>query len=419
MKRALMPAVAAALVLIALGPVWAQGKFTLEREEFGDSQNMLSQMAARRVRVVPADASSLKDLPEGVSDKAARFTISIAGREAPFLLDFAEDSTRLYADTDADGRLADEQPIALATVERTTDQAVPSSRASIDTLSISYRTFSLRAPGRSRGTMLTLGVDGWIQARQQAFLCFYPGARMSGTVTLDGKALSVALVDRTLDGRYDGFLPGSALGQPLSCDAIAFDLDGNGQFQPGRDATEVFDLSRMLRIGDGFYDVRPARDGSTLALKRVTPKMGTLDVDCPELSLMLISDGGTYDLGGNDGTWALPAGTYRLRGFELRRPDADGVTWRVFGSGTQGGALSQFEVRKGRTTRIPAGPPLTLASTTTGRGDTISINVDVVGRAGEHYLAGATKGDERLGAPTVVVVDRSGIELTHGAFSYG
>jgi len=217
-------------------------------------------------------------------------------------------------------------------------------------------------------------------------------------------------------------MKGSALDQPLSCDAIAIDLDGNGQFQPGPSLTEVFDLSRTLRIGDGFYDVRPARDGTKLTLKRVTPKMGTLDVGCAELSLTLISDSGTYDLSGNDGRWELPVGTYRLRGFELRTTTPDGagsVAWRVFSSGTQGGALSQFEIRKGRTTRIPAGPPLTLAATTTARGDTISIGLDICGRAGEHYRAGPFKGDERLGAPTFRVVDRAGVELVQGTFAYG
>ena len=94
MKRVVL-CVVGVLALAVSGLSWAQGVFKLEREEFGDSQNMLSQMAARRVRVVPADASGLKDVPEGVSDKAARFTVSIGGREAPFLLDFGEDSTSL------------------------------------------------------------------------------------------------------------------------------------------------------------------------------------------------------------------------------------------------------------------------------------------------------------------------------------
>ena len=411
--------VVAVLVLVVLGPAWAQGTFKLERRESGDSQNMLAQMAARRVRVIAADASGLTDLPVGISDRAARFTVLIAGREAPFLLDFVGDSVGLYADTDADGRLADEQPIVLATVERAPDESVPSSRAAVNTAAITYCMFLLRAPGRSRGATLTLGVDGWVQGRQQAFLSFYPGALMSGTVTLDGKALGAALVDKDLNGRYDDYLRGTAFDQPLSCDAVAIDLNQDGQFSSGGGETEVFDLSRTVRIGDGYYSLRPARDGSTLTLTRATPKMGTLDVDCPDMVLMLVGETGTYQLSGSGGKWELPVGTYRLQGLELRTTDAAGATWMLYGDGTRGGALSQFEIRKGRTTTIHAGPPLTLAATTTARDDAISIGLDVVGRAGEHYRAGAYKGDQIQPAPTFVIVDRSGAELAQGAFAYG
>ncbi|MBN1916869.1 MAG: hypothetical protein JW889_03080 [Verrucomicrobia bacterium] len=412
-------AIAIVFAWAVCGSVWAQGVFELERIKPADSQNALMQMAGRRVHAAAADSSGLVDLPSSVSDRVAQLTVLVAGREAPFLVDFGEEATRLFADTNADGRLADEQPIALQTMDRTAGRVARSSGAAVETHAIAYRTLTIRAPGRSRGAMVTLGVDGWVQGRTQVFLSFYPGALMSGVVTLNGTAQTVALIDKNLDGRYDGFMKGPAAGLRLDCDAMGIDLDGNGHYGASRTGAEIFELGRLLRLGDEYYDIRPARDGATLTLKRAAPKMGTLDVGCPDLELTLQSAMGTAVLSSNGGTWRLPVGTYEIRGFALRLTGPDGVAWAVQGNGTQGGALSRFEIRRGRTTRITAGPPLTLAAQTTARGDAISINVDIVGRAGEHYRADVSRDGMTQPAPAFVVIDNSGAELVSGAFAYG
>jgi hypothetical protein len=419
MKRITRLAAAIALALIASDAGWAQGTFKLSLEMSSDSHNPLQQMAGRRQRVVGTSPADMDDVPAGVSQHVARFTALIGGRQAPFLLDFASGGPMLYADTDADGRLADEQPVALRTVERQTDRAVPSSKPSVETVAIEYSTFTMRVPGRSRGPVLTLGVDGWIQGVNFAFLSIYPGQIATGEVTLGGKSVQIALVDNTLDGRYDSFLSSSALGDPLSCDAIAIDLDGDGHFGMTAQGSEVLQLSRMVHVEQGYYDLRPARDGSSIRITTARPRMGTLDVDCPDLILTLQSDTGSYQLSGEGGRWELPVGTYRLRAIQLSTTDEAGTTWMLYGDWSRGGGLAEFEIRRGRTTTIPAGPPLTVGATTSASGDAISINFDVTGRAGEHYRPGVYMNGTRQAAPEFTVFDRSGAELVSGSFAYG
>ena len=235
-----------------------------------------------------------------------------------------------------------------------------------------------------------------------------------------GKSYRIALVDSTLDGRYDRTvqLPYSRV-----ADTLAIDRDGDGRFD-ARDytAAEVQPLPKLVAVGEEYYAFRPAADGSTIRIEKAATAMGTLDVGSAGVELMLMSENGTMRLAPKQATCRLPVGRYSCWWLRLTRKDAQGTEWTIQSTG-EVGKLKDFEIREGRVTAFRPASPLRVRTEARPAisffGRRVSIGLSITDDANVEYSAAVQKGGVRASAPSLKVLDESGKVLASGKFEFG
>jgi len=402
MTRTILCLLVLGLVLSAPRVAPAQGTVELTYAEISRADHPLVGEAIRTTYAQKGPPPEAKGIPDGLSDNVYYLALPIGQDGLKAVVDAGSKPPRLYVDTDADADLSDETPVALKIARG----------------QVAYTTLAVRVPGQPEGATIRIGLYGYADLRTYVYLRIAPGGYVRGTVELDGQKRKVAIVDANFDGRYDGFATAETLNDSSACDQIAFGVPKKDRGAGQGEETEIAPVSRVVHVGDAYYAVESAPDGSRIQFAKTEPQFGTLDVQCADLHLLLHSETGTHVLSGGS-PWPLPAGTYALADMSLRRTDADGTQWVYEGAAWNAGKLAQFEIRAGETTTITAGPPLTLDTSVAWRGDTAAIGLTVVGRAGEQYVGGVSKNGRTLGAPKLTIVDRSGKELASGAFEYG
>jgi hypothetical protein len=397
MRRTVLCLLPLVLVLLAPHVARAQGTVELTYAEIDGADNPLVAEASRAAYARKGSPSDPKGLPEDLSDNVYCLQWPLGRGVLTAVFDAGGTAPRLFVDTDADGDLADEKPIEVKIAQN----------------QIAFTATLVQLPGRPEGQTVRIGISGSSDARTFAYLRIAPGGYVRGTVELGGQKHTVAVIDADFDGRYDGFASAETLNDSRAHDQIAF------RRAEGRDrATEIAPLTPIVHVGEAYYTVRLAPDGLRIEFGKADPKLGTLDVQCPDLQLTLQSETGRRTLHGG-GSWPLPEGTYVLAGLALQRTQPNGNGWSLQGYAWQAGSLAQFKIRAGETTTIPAGPPLTLDTSVEWGDETANVNLAVVGRAGEHYSAGAYGAGRQRPPPTLTIVDRAGKELASGTFAYG
>jgi hypothetical protein len=241
-------------------------------------------------------------------------------------------------------------------------------------------------------------------------LTLCPATALVGELRADGKAHLVAVADKNRDGRPDGRFGPDAM---MDCDWLGLDADADGELNQG----EVMPLPRRAKLGDVYYEIDVAPDGSALELRETQPRFGTLDVDSGAVQLTLVSDSGVQRLSGQRGAWSLPAGFYHAVQMGLEQTDEEGRLWEVTCSDT--GELILFNVRPDETLRLEAGPPVAVKRQVRFRDGTCSIGITAHGRAGEEYSAQVTRDGEPSPPPKVRIRSREGKVLSVGRFRYG
>ena len=346
-------------------------------------------------------AMQLKTTPEGLSDKARSYIVSLGDRHFFAIVDPVS-PPRLYLGPAEDGDLAAAPPIA-GTVREGTCVFSP----------VAF------PPGEGKGgapikmRLMTLN-EGQLLA-----LC--PAGNFSGEVTLGGRTYRVALVDANGNGRVSDVSGLSADGKEWrGQDRLAIDLNQDGRFTWTAEAPEVQWLCKTVRVRDVYYSMQVAPDGSSIRLEELKPKMGTLDCGGADASLVLVSEMGIHALGGGDGKWLLPEGEYITRSLTLSKRDRAGEKWTLSDLSAFG-TLSRVTVRRGETATLKVGPPLALkVEAVSGGPGRVTLNLGLVGCGGERYSVGLEKvGGARLPAPNVRILDDKGSLLTEGQSEYG
>jgi hypothetical protein len=248
-----------------------------------------------------------------------------------------------------------------------------------------------------------------------------PAGYMAGEVNLDGQAYRVALVDHSLSGRYDNVLRGD--GSPDAAQGetyLAIDLNQDGRLEsPGASASETFDLLPTLHVGNAYYRVQVAPDGSSIALTKAEPEFGMLDTGCADLGLALVGEYGFRRLSGSGGKWQIPAGWHAATDATLNRTDAAGTPWSLHGVSSWG-RLAKFDTRAGQVLSLRAGPPLFVKVQPSGLqpNGMIHFALALVGQAGENYNAAPKRGGVPQ-PPRFRVLDEAGKALGAGVFNAG
>jgi hypothetical protein len=93
-------------------------------------------------------------------------------------------------------------------------------------------------------------------------------------------------------------------------------------------------------------------------------------------------------------------------------------TWRLETRGPWGD-LSTIRVKNNDTTVLQLGPPFQIKTKTLYTGSKVSIDFNIIGKAGEHYRNVITQNNKRASAPKVKIIDEDGNVLASGKFEYG
>jgi len=242
----------------------------------------------------------------------------------------------------------------------------------------------------------------------------------AGEVTLAGQTYRVAVV-QGWTGRYDEVYAVSAPpeGAPRRHATFAIDLDRDGKFDLARG--EVHPLTPIVQVGDAYYAVRVAPNGSSVRLEKAKPQMGEVETGSSEVQLTLDSDTGRHRLEGA-GRRTMPAGRYETVEILCSRRDASGSRWQV--TTRQGGLGSgqgfHFQVEPGKVTGVAAGPPLALkVEAQAGPAGEVEITASILGQGGERYFPRFEKEGAPLSLPPKFrIVDEAGKVLAGGSTGF-
>ncbi|MDT8300048.1 MAG: hypothetical protein RQ760_01100 [Sedimentisphaerales bacterium] len=95
-----------------------------------------------------------------------------------------------------------------------------------------------------------------------------------------------------------------------------------------------------------------------------------------------------------------------------------GDKWQLESRGPWGD-LSTIRVKNNDTTTLKLGPPFQIKTKTLFTGSKVSIDFNIIGKAGEYYSNVITQNNKRASAPGVKIIDEAGNVLASGKFEYG
>ena len=93
-------------------------------------------------------------------------------------------------------------------------------------------------------------------------------------------------------------------------------------------------------------------------------------------------------------------------------------TWQLESRGPWGD-LSTIRVKNNETTVLKLGPPFQIKTKTLYTGSKVSIDFNIIGKAGEHYQNVVMQNNKIAPAPKVKIIDEDGNVLASGKFEYG
>jgi len=407
MKTFLAVSAAVLLCCLAAASAHGQGDFALVwlEAQQADLGAMVGRYGDPALRGQPAE---VKAVPKGLSDKVRYFAIPVGDRKILAILD-GSPPWKLHVDAGGTGDLSTAPPLLAKTAALTRGGGQTQAGWMFGPLSM--------AAGGPKGAAAKVRFR--VYQGQENRLVMEPAGYMAGEVRLAGPSYRVRLLDANLDGRFDGVLDVSTMAERLPPhDRIAIDLDQDGEFK----GNEVLSLTKMIRVGDTYYGIRVAPDGSSVHLEKVQPKTGTLDVGCADATVEVMSDAGRQVLGGSSGKWPVPAGPYCLSTVQLLRTDASGVKWAMKAGPWHllaPSKLAAFEVRPGQTFAPKVGPPLVAVVSARKYGsapqEPIHITFFFQGAAGEEYRNPVLRDDRPLW-PIFEILDEAGKVLHEGTF---
>ena len=328
---------------------------------------------------------------EGAQRNSWFYRVKIAGRS--FYAAADPSVRRMYFDIDGDADLSDEKAV----------QGEPSACRGL----LGIERALLFGP-----VALESGARVMAMLTESKRLEVFPAGFMTGDITLEGRTFPVALVDANFDGRYDGVFSGGE-----THDVLIVDFNGDGAISEWRAMDgETAPLGRFLHLGDRYYSVKPAGDGSSISLEAAQLETGTLETGLEGAFMALWSDCGFHYLGGTEGKWELPAGLYRPRLVGFKGVDGAG-RWSITAENT--GRVGTFSVEAGGTQQVTFGAPLVIRLDPRRSGGSISSGIAVFGQAGEKYpIYAHLDGNPRF-PPAIEVFVEDGTRIARGRFEFG
>jgi hypothetical protein len=380
----------------------------------------LMRLACQSLEPQSSRPDDIKDLPNGFN-RPSFYHMDTRGGRLPLVLDSSH-GLRLCVDLDHDGHLSEQRCFQAQSLRPDRWGRRPWRFGPI-----------LIGDGKGGGQEAAAFDAIYYATDRPAPLSLYPASYRSGKLRIDGRIYKVALVDGDYDGRFESLLSlsaglGAIADEPPENirlprgDLFALDRNGDGKFEfSWVDGSEVMPVSKMVLLGNRYYAIEVAPEGSELRLTPTEPAFGHLALDPPSaaLQLRLWSDAADQFLRRSVGPWDLPVGTYQTLSAFVILQDSQGDTW-AFSTLRDTGKLGLFEIRPQETTRLRLGPPF-VVKMDVRRVDagTISICPIVVGCGGEQYQADFRRNGRRAPERTFQIVDDKGNVLVTDKFEFG
>ena len=301
---------------------------------------------------------------------------------------------RLYVDTNADGSLADEAPVAAEAPAPVAAAAVlgagaappaaprvaepapaapeaaapPRARLAVRNQIARFAPVKVLFPGKDGPAAYHLNITfrsrlqqviTWTQGvpdREVLLeeLWLTPGCWHEGTVAVGGHTYTCRLADANVNGTFDDVSADDGLAEFIL-------MDGDDMMPLVRTA------GRYIQIGGALYHPQPARDGASIAF---TPAkdipMGTLRLDVPQAQVTVGGLNGLLCFNVAEGKASAPAGKYRLSMWKVEKADDSGAAWRAEGSVIPNES-SVLQVDEGKETPLAIGEPFACKGTDTAQ----------------------------------------------------
>lgn len=384
--------------LVAGGPslLRAQGEFALARTEAGQGDSLTTHHNPY-LNALAARPPGLRSVPEGLQDGARYYSAPVGGKPVVVIVDRAS-PVRVFVDAGRKGSFVEVPRVKF-----------PGGAGECWPVEVA-------APG-GKGTV-RVRLEVW-----EKYLRVTPAEYYAGEVRLGDQAYPAALVDENMDGRYDTVLDirdGSDVRRVS--DTFAIDLDGNKAFGGHFPMSgERVPAPGAFCVKGRYYTVSPSPDGSTVRVEPLRAAMGTLDTRSPTVYVALAGDGRAFCLEDGESKRPVPAGKYRVAETGLRKRDSPGFLWTLHGGLEMSEGFPAVVIAPGRTTAFPLGEPLTVKISAAPRsGDSVTLNLALVGAGGERYNPRPSQETIGGGAPPAITVyDRSGRVLATGNFRTG
>jgi hypothetical protein len=234
-----------------------------------------------------------------------------------------------------------------------------------------------------------------------------------GMVSFGDQKRLVAVVDADGNGLYNDYSTKADGGG----DRLLIDLNGDGKFDPRANGDEAQPLGRYVLVGDHYWRIDVAADGSALTVEPLDKPLGVIRATIADYTLLLEGKDGVFRVRGKAGTVRVPAGAYHMSQCVWRVYDKSRRFWEFSGQGPAGASL---EVPAAGELKLPLGPPLspTIAVSPPEAGR-ITLLLSLLGAGGESYRLVRLNNTENPPIPRARIVDSGGHELAVVVFHYG
>lgn len=379
----------------------------------------------------------LKELPKGVSGvEALSAKLNFARRsDVRYELILAksnrqqEHHDRLYIDANGDGKFAKSECHDTSRSHGAiTVKATGSGR-----FNVTIRPLEIRVETDGASVPYWIAVQVRIYGRGNFNAMYTSVTGLMGEVTFGDKTHLTAVyvrlpLDATTDFSQRVAWPNKSTprdrGYMTMGPSILLDANGNGTL----DRIRVYGIgqesgraTRLHRVDGGYWGVTLAKDGTSVRVAPARPEVGMLAIpDGVDSGAVLGPEFGAC-FTAKDKQFELPVGRYALYRYELRTPAAT-LSARDYE------AAARFEIRPGQTTRIEAGPPLTMkvtysSSVPKGRRDRppkqINVSLRALDCAGRPISSVWVTNGGRPEPPRFKILDPAGKTLVDDAFKYG
>lgn len=228
------------------------------------------------------------------------------------------------------------------------------------------------------------------------------------------KSHLVALVDTNANGRFDDKTVVNRDG-----DRILIDFNDDGKFENYyQRESEVAYVGKYLYVDNVYYGCQVAQDGSSLTLTQPEIALGTLQVEEPNVALLLSGPDGRYRYVREEGNgpFSVPVGNYVVQQATVSRKGDDGVLWSLRSDSARGPAV---KIEEGKETTVAVGGPLTATIDVVKNKSVASISLKVKGVDGLAYRVLKNGNEYEAPAPELVVKLKDGDMERRYAFSFG